>query len=82
MPISKPTDSLVPFRRRARWRQVWRWLRWVLLVLVVATLLLGGVLLRLGMADTGISLASRDGTTPTLIYTQATITPDHDGGHA
>ena len=79
MSTPKPTDSLAPFRRRARVRQVWRWLRWVVLVLVVAMLLLGGVFLRLGMAHTGLSVVSRDGTAHTLMYTQARITPDYDG---
>ena len=60
MSTPKLTDSLAPFRRRARLRQIWRWVRWVLLVLVVAMLILGGVVLRTVMADTGLSVASRD----------------------
>lgn len=80
MPHPRPSDSLAPFRRRARLRQVWRWLRWVVLVLVIAMLLLSGVVLRTVMAGAGLSVASRDGTVTTLIYTQAIVTPDHDGG--
>lgn len=68
MPSSKTTDSLAPFRRRARLRQVWRWLRWVLLVLVIATLL-GGVLLRHGRAETGVSVVNRDVVVLVCAYT-------------
>ena len=80
MPTRKPTDSLAPFRRRARVRQVWCWLRWVVLVLVVAMLLLGGVVLRTVMADTGLSVAHGDGLAAPLIYTQAITVCYGNGG--
>ena len=75
MSTPRPTDSLAPFRRRARLRHVWRWVRWVLLVLLVVTLLLGGVFLRLGMAHAGISVVSRDVVGRAGAYTGSI--PDH-----
>ena len=81
MSTPKLTDSLAPFRRRARWRQVWRWLRWVLLVLLVVTLLLGGVVLRTVMADTGLSVSSRDAMGFAGVYTGAILVHPTIGVH-